>query len=328
MGVPLDLLYDFGHLRPETDPVMVLPALAVEREPRITRLQFDQPLPEALLRSAAEALEQYPDVALRAYGREVDPSLTWLARFSRLRRLWVELYEATSFAPIGELGELRCLNLGSTRSAKPSLDVVARLPQLRELGIDGHGAKGFEAIANLEELERLHVRAPRQRRWDALAHHATLRELSIAFGGLRDLAPLATLPALDTLSLVEVRKLDGRDLEALAPSAALRTLMLQSLRQVRDLRFLGTARFAAGLETLGLDRLGPLEDLSPLTACTNLKRLRIVDARPADRDLSPLATLTSLREVFLGNPYPRAQLDLLRDVLGPGVVNDQGKVMN
>ena len=328
MRAPLDVVYDFGHLRPDTDPAMVLPALEVDREPRIDRLQFDQPLPEEVLDAAAAALERHPEVALRAFGDGgVDPSLEWLSRFPKLRRLSVELFTVESFAPIAHLTALREVHVGATRSSRPSLDFVAGLPDLVELSFEGHGAKGFEAVAGAERLTTLRVRKPKMKSLDPLAGHGSVEVVTMALGGLTDLTPLATLPRLREVDLLEVRGLGGRDLDALSGCAALTRLGLFALRGVDDLGALGGGPVVESLEALTLDRLGALQTLDPLAACSNLRELSIVDARPADRDLAPLHGLTSLRRVFLGDAYPASQLRALRDATGPGVVNHRGQVL-
>ena len=102
------------QLLPDTDPASIEAAVAAA--PRPVTLQFDVPLPDRVLAAVAELLRRHPDVALRAYGREVDPGLGWLSGFEHVEHLRLDLWHATSFDVLAAFTRLRSLALGETKS--------------------------------------------------------------------------------------------------------------------------------------------------------------------------------------------------------------------
>src|SRR5205085_11225322 len=131
---PVSVAYGIAQVRSNNDPASVAEAVSAAM-----RVQFDEPLSESLLQAIADALDGYPDVPLRIYGRSVNPTMDFLRFFSRIRRLFVELWYAESFEPIGNVQNLVELGLGETKSRRPSIAVVERLPNLETLWIEGHG---------------------------------------------------------------------------------------------------------------------------------------------------------------------------------------------
>jgi Leucine-rich repeat (LRR) protein len=106
---------------------------------------------------------------------------------------------------------------------------------------------------------------------------------------LRDIAPLATLPALRDLNLAYT---SVRDLSSLAGLAGLRRLWLNAT-QVRDL---GPLAGLSALQQLWLDNT-PVSDLTPLAGLNALRHLWLDNTRVSD--LTPLAGLAGLHALFL-----------------------------
>lgn len=116
---PLVINVNYAQLRPDTDPTTVEPAVAEARRP--LRLQFDEPLPGALLTAAAETLRRYPEIAFRAYfryGPVADPTLQWLSEFEHVEHLALDIRSATSFDALARFTRLR--SLGSARPPQRS----------------------------------------------------------------------------------------------------------------------------------------------------------------------------------------------------------------
>jgi hypothetical protein len=305
MATALRIQGGFGQLQPHTDPASIEPAVA--GPPRPDRLQFDVPLPDAVLAAAADALRRHPEVALRAYGREVDPDLGWLSGFEHIERLRLDLWFATSFEVLARFTALRSLSLGETKSKRPSLTFLRELTQLEDLWLEAHD-KDVEVIGELPSLRRLSLRVPRAKSLDALRGHARLEVFEMNFGGIRDLAPLADLPALRALEIYRVRQLDTGDLEPLGECSRLAVLSLGALRNVENLRALP----AKTLRLLTLERLTGLTTLADLTACTRLEELGLYESRPTDQRLDVLLELPKLNRLVVGDPYPADQVEALR----------------
>jgi hypothetical protein len=303
-----------AQLRPDTKPASIEPALATGSGLDPLWLQFDEPLPADVLDAAASALARHTHVRFRAYGRRVDPTLPWLSGFEHIQHLVLDLPLATTFGPLENFTQLRSLSLGQTISKTVSLCVLRSLPRLEVLYVEAHD-KDFDAVGDLRSLTRLSLRVPRVKSLEALRGLPNLEVVSINFGGIRELSPLATIPRLRGLELYQVRGLDTDDLGPIGECRSLEALSLGALRNVARLQALAhkpreTLRF------LTLERLTGLSTLEDLTACRRLEEVGLYDARPADRRLDVLLRCPSLNRLVVGDPYPVDQFEILREAFG------------
>jgi len=308
----------YGQLSAEIDPASIEPAIIAAQRSRgsvippktgSVRLQFDVTLPDDVLAAAADALTRHPDVALRAYGRRVDPTLAWLDGFEHVEHLSLDLWHATSFDVLAGFRKLRSLGLGQTRSRRPALGFLRDLTQLEELRLEAHD-RDFAAVGDVRSLRRLALRVPRSKTLDPLRGHTNLQVFEMDFGGIRDLSPLSDLPSLRGLELHQIRKLDADDLHPIGECGGLAVVSLGALRNVDNLRFLAR-RPAATLRLLLLERLTGLATLADLAACTRLEQLGLYDTRPADRRLDVLLACPRLNRLVANDTYPASQKDAL-----------------
>lgn len=172
-------------------------------------------------------------------------------------------------------------------------------------------AKDSAAIGTLPTLRRLALRTPRMRSLDALRGHPRLEIFEMTFGGIRDLAPLAELPALRAVNLYQVRRLDTGDLDALGECRSLVVVSLGALRNVNSLRALAR-RPAETLRLLLLERLTGIVTLADLAACTRLEQLGLHETRPSDRRLDVLLACPRLNRLVVGDAYPANQREAVR----------------
>jgi hypothetical protein len=293
-----------AQLHPDTAPKSIALVLARHR-PAV--VQFSEPLPERVLAATAAALADLPEIRLRAYGRALDPSLDWLKPFSQVRELAIDLWNVTSFEPLAVFHDLRRLSLGETASKRPSLAFLKDLPELEALYVEAHD-RDFAAIAEVKTLKELHLRVPRVQALDSLRGHPRLAVVSIAFGAIRDLRPLADIPGLRALDLYQVRKLDTNDLEALGDCRSLFALSLGALRNVRRLSALARSPKDT-LRYLTLERMSGLETLAELAECAVLEQIYLVDSKPRDGRLDLLARSCSLRHLIVGDHYSKEQIE-------------------
>jgi hypothetical protein len=240
-GRQLAVAHRIAQLYPDTDPRSISQVVE-EQRPRM--VQFDAPLPDSVLAATADALRSAREVALRAYGRAVDPSLGWLHGFEGIERLTIDLWHVTSFDALASLPTLRELSLGQTLSRRPSLDVLHALDRLELLHIEAHD-RGFDAVSKLVQLRQLHLRVPRVKTLNTLRGHPRLEVLAMHFGGIRDLAPLADLPALRAFEAYQIRSLQTEDL---APVGECRSLVAVSL---------GASTWSLETTTAGINSLRP-----------------------------------------------------------------------
>lgn len=311
----------FAQLHADTDPSSIEPAIAAAR--RSLRLQFNEPLPASVLAATSEVLARHPDVVFRAYGRSVEPGLDWLSGFEHIEHLVIHLWQETSFDALSGFTQLRSLSLGATASKRPSLAFLRQLLRLEVLTVEAHD-KDFDAIGEVASLRRLQLRTPRAKSLEPLRGHKGIAVLSVDFGGIRDLGPVASLPHLRGLQLYQVRKLDTDDLDALGDCVALEALSLGALRNVRSLRAL-TREPSETLRFLTLERLTELTTLGDLAMCGRLEQLGLYESRPADKRLDVLLACPSLRRVVVGDVYPRAQVDALRTRFTGGALRYRGE---
>jgi hypothetical protein len=311
VGRPLTVDGSHAELRPDTDATSIEPVLAAAAPGRRVFLQFSEPLPAGVLAAAAAALRQHPRAVFRAYGREIDPGLSWLEGFEFVEHLQLDVWHATSFDVLATFTGLRSLSLGETGSSRPSLAFLRQLRRLSVLWLEAH-SRDFDAIADVPSLTRLGLRVPRVKNLDPLRGHPGIEAFTMVFGGIRDLSPLTELPRLRGLQLDQVRGLDADDLDSLGECRTLEALSLGALRNVDSLRALAR-RPARTLRLLSLEKLSGLTSLADLTGCEHLEELRLYESRPADKRLDVLLNIPSLRHLFIGDVYPAAQVSAIRD---------------
>lgn len=133
----------------------------------------------------------------------------------------------------------------------------------------------------------------------ACARASSLRAIYVCHFKRLGTVPLNGAPALEHLLLSWAPQLI--DLSFLADLPALRTLYLEDMKRV-DLATLPELPELTGLH-LGGGMWTPLKvpSLAPLTRLPGLRYLRLSNVRPADESLRPLAALQALRELHLPN---------------------------
>ena len=312
LRAPLDMKYGIGQLRPGTDPDSIAPALAgvVPALRSRPRLQFDCPLPEAVLAATAEALSDNPHVQLRARDRSLHPDLSWLARFAHLRHLHLDVWHATSFDMVADFENLRSLHLGRTRSAKPGLGFINRLERLVELTIEGHGYD-WAPLHPVTSLRGLHLHATHAADLEPVRNQPSLEILTVHLGAIPDISLIAELPRLRGLELHQTNRVRSFDVDFLGDCVALEALSLSALRDLTDLAALRRLP-ARHLRFLILDGLPRLATLADLVGCQQLEELALFDTRPADRRLDVILELPNLNHVVVGDEYPPGQIAALR----------------
>lgn len=163
------------------------------------------------------------------------------------------------------------------RGTATSLSRLGELRQLIALWANPASPALFRACAESPSLRALYV-----------VHFKTLAEI-----------PIGGAPVLEHLMLGWAPKL--RDLSFLAELPALRTVYLEDMKRI-DLSTLPSLPRVTGLH-LGGGMWSALrvESLEPLTRLPSLRYLRLPNVRVRDGSLRPLAALAQLRDVHLPN---------------------------
>jgi hypothetical protein len=291
------------ELRANTDPASLVESL----DDTIERAQFCEPLPQKLLEALAQALRTRPQVALRAYGMALDPSLAFLEPFEFVEKLFVDLWNVESFAPLGRFTQLRVLGLGETKSSKPSLRFLESTPLIEELYVGKH-VRDLEVLASLSRLRKISLAATKG------AHLAALRGLPLAvvllyFGSARDLSFLAALPQLRAVTICQIKQLESADLEPLAAATSLDALELINLPHVESLAALGAP---PRLRLASLEGLRGLTSLDALARWSALEDVALDHSRARDGRLAPLAGLARLQSIAIGDRYAESEVAAFR----------------
>jgi hypothetical protein len=308
---PFQIWQGRGQLWPDTDPASIgraLDANGARDEPRRRTVQFDRPLPSRLLDAAAAALAAHPDVELYIYGTGLDPSLEGLERFQHVQHLSVGIRDVTTYEPIRNLRGLKSLVLQNGLSTSLSVDFVADLPELVRLYVVGV-SRGVEALSNARSLRSLSCTA-KAATLQALGHHPSLQFLKLTFGTARDLRPLATVARLRGLEIYQISELSSDDLDPLGDCVGLEALSLGALRHVTNLAPLNRLP-SRTLRCLLLEKLTHLASFDDIGNCLALEQLGLFESRPADRSLAPLTRLPRLQHLWIGDVYPKAEIDHL-----------------
>jgi len=166
-----------------------------------------------------------------------------------------------------------------------------------------------EAIANwtkwLEnnpsKITDLDVAVADQNLIEAISKQPQIERLTIEARRISDLSPLRNLPNLSYLQLEEV----GADLD-FSPLAKMKNLKVLHVHSRKTLRFetmsglkqLDGLWIGSGIDPGFVGHTIKVENLNFLLPLKQLKRLRIDEVRPLDRDFSALLTLKNLEQAW------------------------------
>jgi hypothetical protein len=259
-------------------------------EPAVRYLQVFGPLEDAEYRRLARALEDRPDVGLRAYGGISD--LEFLRFFPFLRKFLVnDVLEDLTLDGLRHLpDDLDSLGIGQAKRPMSLLPIV-RFQALRELYVEGP-QRDLAALGELTSVEDLTLRSITLPNLEVLRPMAGLRSLDLKLGGTRDIRLLPSVGRLEYVELWMVRGLD--DVAPLADLPALEHVRLQGLKNVRHLpSFAGSTN----LRRVDLETMRGLIDLAPLAEAPWLEVLLLIDFRHAEPEIL---------QPFVGHPTLRA----------------------
>jgi internalin A len=189
---------------------------------------------------------------------------------------------------------------GLERAIRGALQVTNREPltcavlaRVTRLHAPDAGIRDLSGIENLVRLGELHVYGNnRIRDVSPIAELPALTDLNLARNEIEDIAPLGRVRTLTSLDLY------GNPVRDIAPIGLLTGLIRLRLSHVAELsrlEALSSLRMLTRLELAGND----ITDLTPLAALTGLTRLSLSDS-PHLRDLTPLTSLVNLEVLELG----------------------------
>ena len=215
----------------------------------------------------------------------------------QMRQLAIWRWDVASLAPLAHMTGLRHLDV---TFFKESVDILAALHELTYLNILGP-AKGWASLrqcANLEIASIIDFQMANMKRWD------TWKRLRIAcFGGrgVKSLAGIEACEQLESLLLLNLRTGDLaplRDLQRLSTLTLRlpdRAIDLASIAQIPKLR-----RFEIDAMPVTQNDVAHLPSLAPLWKAAALEEIILNGTCVDDGDLSPLASIGTLRRVHLG----------------------------
>ena len=190
--------------------------------------------------------------------------------------------------------------LGTTRN-KVLVEDVNDVPDDAEyIAIKG-SAKNLERLAKLNQLVAVWSSQPTRDFFRACAHAPHLRALySIYFKQLGEV-DLAGANSLEHLALDWATRLV--DLSFLADLPALRTLIIDDMKRL-DLNTMPELPQLTGLAIGGgINSTMKVQSLEPLSRLPNLQYLSMYSIRSADGSLKPISRLRNLREIKLPNYF-------------------------
>lgn len=215
--------------------------------------------------------------------------LTFLKSLRGLRG--VEIYDQTvTMKQLPPLLELASLELIGLQCKFKDIDFAASFPQLRFasfqwqrgcesvfrcrslefLFMEGYPGRDLMGLAPLSKLKRLHVNSRALVTAEGIAQLVALEHVTFAYcSALVDIAEVAACSSLRVLELYNCKKMNR--LPAFDRSSQLRRLTVEN-----------------GVE---------LESIKPLQPCEKLEEVYLPGTKIADRDVSPLLALPSLRSV-------------------------------
>ena len=241
-----------------------------------------------------------------------------LATLTELRTLWLEGNPINDLTPLGGLN-LRKLDLSSTSIT--DLRPLATLINLESLFLPENGISDISPLSGLTELRELHLSDNNIEDLHPLSALTELRILWIQKNPIIDFSPLVGLNLTDLkYDVMEDPTGQTDPAEAWMPDAALRIavrgeigllpgvpLTKEKLQAANYINVAGKGisditglEFATHLRELDISN-NPITDLRPLANLIALESLHLSELFPntLNLDISPLATLINLKELFL-----------------------------
>ncbi len=207
-------------------------------------------------------------------------------------------------ACVAKLDGLRILKIpGILRCTDEGISKLGNLPNLKTLEINcsqlsDHGLKG---IGRLEKLRHLDIGAAKVTNdgLHSLANLQQLRTLKLTeCERLSDMRSLAKLPQLRTLNLTGCTRLTN--LPPLSNLRELQSLSLGSCKELTDDSFEGIGKLQH-LSNLWIPRVSISDaGVKHIAKLKNLKTLSLWGNKVTDKCIDDLATMTTLRELYLG----------------------------
>ena len=265
-------------------------------------------------------------------GKAASQRLRGLDRLPRLTSLRMEGLTIEDLGPVARLKQLTALYV-AWQSDPADMYPAAVLENMRKMGVKEEGRppcpKDLTPLAGLSDLRSLSLSGA----LDAsdlrpLSGLTKLACLSLAYGrNVTDLSPLAELSNLAALGLQGFKNVS--DLAPLARLSRLTDIYLRGFDSVSDFGPLAKLTSLTRLEVSCPPKMANLEWLNGLK---NSRRLRLEAGKDTrvPSDLSPLAALTKLRELWLSDCTglttlkPLANLAALEElyIIGGGNVSD------
>jgi hypothetical protein len=228
----------------------------------------------------------------------------------------------------------RWLQLGDVGWGKEVLDVLSQQEHVETLVVEGKNLWTLAFLAQFRGLRKLAINEWNPETTGPFpAGCDRLETLALMGPKLKDFSPVANLPRLSSLGLVNCPPIS--DAAGLAKLAGLRTLILTgsvvpedfgALRELKDLRWLGLPANVSPKQFADLAREHPellgveavncqeVKDLAPLSGLKHPEFLVLVDKDKVYKDLGALRDLKSLRLVVLTEKTFKEQPDQVADL--------------
>lgn len=217
--------------------------------------------------------------------------------------------------PFAQVPQLEKLHIWADN---PTFGDIGAAVGLRELHIICDGLKDLAPIVAPRNLQELRISESPLRAVTGIGRFASLRDVSLTQLPLDDIGPLAELPDLERVHLMDLPRLSA--IEGLRPLTRLKWLGLNNLRKVKDVSVvgnlhalehlslsgfpLGDAMFLEGLAKLRIlliNRGGSVPSFRFVRSLPKLESLSLENTIAEDGDLSAMIDHPSLRAVYFEN---------------------------
>lgn len=197
---------------------------------------------------------------------------------------------------------------------KPLYDDLSEAPEDAEYLACFGKSKGLSKLKDFPNLKTLWISGVNPKQLEKVAQCRGLDTLVIHELRVPDMSALEQLRSLKKMLVWGNPK--ATSLESLSGLASLKVLGLDSFSKIQDL---GPLAALTNLEVLSLEggnyKPMTVESFAPLQGLTGLRELRLLNVKVKDQQLQPLASLSQLSELTLGNLYPMQEVARLAATL-------------
>ncbi|MES2617947.1 MAG: hypothetical protein V4613_08710 [Bacteroidota bacterium] len=285
-------------------------------------IQFEkQPHDSAFKKLNEKLFKLKPNIKLRLFTFFNDGSwsdLSFLKYLDNLEHLTLDFNIAENLNNIRYLNNLKSLSF-SSNNPKLSLTPLLELNHLVSLYTSAK-FNDFEKIAKISTVENLYVSSIKENQLDVLIQLPNLKDLSLGYGGIKDLSKLTKLNKLKRLELSALRSIEN--IHFVSDLTSIEHL---SIIMLSKLKCLPNFSKCLSLKSIFIDVLNKLENIENLKTAKNLSSFIAYQIKKLEPEKFEIfEEMKNLKKARIVYDYSDRKNDIINEILSKNGISKIG----